>query len=131
MQGNKTMVFYDGGCPLCRREINHYRRLDVRHRIQWVDITQRLGILQAFDISHEKAMQQLHVLYRDGRLLTGAFAFAALWSELPYYWILAKILRLPGLLAMVDKIYQPIARLRLRMRRRRQVCRQINHGLEN
>jgi hypothetical protein len=24
----KSVVFFDGGCPMCRREIDHYRRND-------------------------------------------------------------------------------------------------------
>ena len=127
MRQNTTIMFYDGGCPLCRREVEHYRRLDSQHRIEWIDITRQFDLLQAFDISYETAMRQLHVLDRDGRLLTGAYAFAALWSELPYYRILAKILRLPGLLAMADKLYGPITRLRLR---RRQICEPIGDELE-
>ena len=29
----RPMVFYDGGCPLCRREIAHYRRIDSAERL--------------------------------------------------------------------------------------------------
>ena len=37
---NRPVVFYDGGCPLCRREIAHYQRIDRERRIQWTDIQQ-------------------------------------------------------------------------------------------
>lgn len=31
-------LFYDGGCPLCSREVAHYRGLDQSDRVPWVDI---------------------------------------------------------------------------------------------
>ena len=32
-------VFYDGACPLCRREIAFYRRRRGAARIRWLDIS--------------------------------------------------------------------------------------------
>jgi predicted DCC family thiol-disulfide oxidoreductase YuxK len=32
-------VWFDGGCPLCRREIAFMRRLDRRGRIDFVDVS--------------------------------------------------------------------------------------------
>lgn len=121
MGASQTLMFYDGGCPICSREVSHYRRLDVADRIQWIDITQGQTLLAAFGISSEMAMERLYVLYRDGRLLSGAYAFAAIWSELPYYRGLAKILRIPGMLAALDRVYQIFARWRFR-RRREAIC---------
>ena len=31
-------AFFDGDCPLCKREIDYYRGCDGADRIQWVDI---------------------------------------------------------------------------------------------
>jgi len=31
-------VFYDGACPLCRREIAFYQRLDRAQRLVWRDV---------------------------------------------------------------------------------------------
>lgn len=118
----KTIMFYEGGCPLCRREVRHYQRLDTAQRIQWVDISHDMNLLQAFGISFETAMGRLHVLYRDGRLLTGAYAFAALWSELPYYRVLSAILRFPGALTTLDKLYSSFARWRFQQRCREGTC---------
>jgi predicted DCC family thiol-disulfide oxidoreductase YuxK len=122
MNAPQTIMFYDGGCPLCSREVNHYRRLDRSHRVQWVDMTQNPTLPQAFGISYQTAMERLHVLHRDGRMLSGAYAFAAIWSELPYYRVLAKIVRFPGILAALDGAYRLFARWRYRRRCEDGVC---------
>ncbi len=122
MNSGKTIMFFDGGCPLCSREVAHYRRLDKQQRIEWIDITKDMILLNAFGVSSNTAMERLHVLYRDGRLLTGAYAFAAIWSELAYYRLLAKFLRLPGCLTGLDNIYGFFARWRFRRRCRQGAC---------
>ncbi len=35
---SKTEVYFDGACPLCRREISLYRKLDKEGVISWVDV---------------------------------------------------------------------------------------------
>lgn len=116
MNQPQVLMFYDGGCPLCSREVSHYRRLDKAQRVGWIDITRDYGTLEAFNVPYRSAMERLHVLSRDGRLLTGAYGFAAVWSELPYYHLLSKLLRIPGALALLDKAYNGFARWRFRRR---------------
>jgi len=118
----KTIMFYDGGCPLCSREVKHYQRLDTAQRIQWVDISRDMSLLKACGVSFETAMERLHVMYRDGRLLTGAYAFDAIWSELPYYRMLSAMLRFPGALTTLDKLYSSFARWRFQRRCREGTC---------
>ncbi len=108
-QTSRPKVFYDGGCPLCRREIAHYQRLDTEEHIHWVDIHAQPDALREHNLSWEPAMQRLHLLDTDGRMLTGAYAFAALWRNLPYYRRLATILALPGTLALLDRLYNRFA----------------------
>ncbi|MFT6308343.1 MAG: putative DCC family thiol-disulfide oxidoreductase YuxK, partial [Halioglobus sp.] len=31
-------MFYDGACPLCSREVAHYRRIDTNNNVSWLDI---------------------------------------------------------------------------------------------
>jgi len=98
----KAIMFYDGGCPLCRREIKHYRRLDSANRIDWIDISRDASLVQAMGVTLDTAMARLHVLHRDGWLATGAYAFAVVWSELPYYRWLARLVYGLGLLPLLD-----------------------------
>ena len=89
---NKTVVFYDGGCSLCSKEINHYRRCDRNMQIDWVDIQAGSEWLKQLGIRHVDAMRELHVLRWDGVVVKGAAAFASIWSKIPRYSIFGKLL---------------------------------------
>lgn len=110
----RPVVFYDGSCPLCSREINHYRRLDQANRIQWLDIAEGPGTTTPFGLPWEQAMQRMHLLEVNGRFVSGAYAFAAMWRQLPYYRFLAMLVSFPGLLNLLDRVYNVFARLRWR-----------------
>jgi predicted DCC family thiol-disulfide oxidoreductase YuxK len=109
-------MFYDGACRLCSREVRHYRRIDKDDAIDWVDISVQAESLEAHQLSHADAMARLHVIDSAGRMQTGAAAFVALWSGLPYYRRLASVVRSLRLVPLLDLIYQPFARWRLSRR---------------
>ena len=109
-------VFFDGACPLCRREIAHYRRLRHADRLAWVDLSSDQATLEVHGLSRRKAMERLHVLDAAGNWQTGAWAFAELWSHLPRYRLLAGLLRRTGLLSPLDRAYSIFARWRLKRR---------------
>lgn len=127
---NKTTMFYDGGCPICRREVAHYQRLDAAKRIRWVNIDGEPEALDAVGISHPEAMRRLHVLNREGELLKGAHAFATIWSELPYYRGVSQLVTHLRLLKPLELLYGLFARWRYsRLRSERgNAVRQRNDG---
>lgn len=118
----QPIVFYDGGCPLCRREIAHYQRIDSERRIQWTDIQQEADTLQAHGLSWEQAMQRMHVRDSDGQMVSGAAAFAVLWRQFPRYRFLAGFVSLPGVHWVAEQVYTVFARRRYRSRCNDQVC---------
>lgn len=116
LQKQHPVVFYDGGCSLCRKEISHYRRLDRSGRIQWVDIIQSGDELEKHNIKFDKAMQELHAIDINGNVQIGVPAFLVIWSELkPYIWLskLISALRLTGLL---NRVYKSFAKWRISRR---------------
>ena len=119
---SRPIVFYDGGCPLCRREIAHYHRIDNEHRIQWTDIQQEADTLQAHGLSWEQAMQRMHVRDSNGQMVSGAAAFAVLWRQFPRYRFLAGLVSLPGIHWAAEQVYTVFARRRYRSRCNDQVC---------
>jgi predicted DCC family thiol-disulfide oxidoreductase YuxK len=97
----RLQVFYDGGCPLCRKEIAYYRRIDRGGCIDWIDITTADAVLTAAGLDRVTAMRRLHVREPHGAVVSGAAAFLAIWRRLPGWRRLAhaaELLRLTGLL---------------------------------
>ena len=119
---SRPIVFYDGGCPLCRREIAHYQRIDSERRIQWADIQQEADTLRSLGLSWEQAMQRMHVRDSDGQMVSGAAAFAVLWRQFPRYRFLAGLVSLPGIHWVAEQVYTVFARRRYRSRCNDQVC---------
>ncbi len=119
---HKTTMFYDESCPICRREVDHYQRIDREKCVRWVDISENEHILQEHGLSVSEAMARLHVVDSNGRLVQGAWAFAAVWDALPRYHYLAKLLRTLRILPILDRIYAPFARWRYRRQRREMQC---------
>ncbi|WP_020683655.1 thiol-disulfide oxidoreductase DCC family protein [Marinobacterium rhizophilum] len=112
----KPVIFYDGSCGLCRREIAHYRRLDTRQLIEWVDIVADSNRLASVGVDYLDAMAVLHGLDEDGRLVTGAANFMMIWQRLPGYRWLAKLVGFLCLLPALQWAYLHFARWRFRRR---------------
>ena len=110
------VVFYDGDCPLCRREISHYRRMDRAMRLQWVDAASDAGTLAVYGLSLEQAMAELHVQDGAGRWHRGIDAFVLIWSCLPAYRWLARVVSVTGLRRPLAVAYRYFARWRYRRR---------------
>ena len=109
-------TFFDGGCPLCSREIAHYRRLDRAQRIRWVDITTEPDALAAVGLDQATAMRRLHVQDAAGRLIQGVPAFVAIWRQLPGYRLLARLVTGLKLTTPLDWAYRRFADWRFRRR---------------
>ena len=73
-------VWYDGACPLCTREIALMRRLDRRGAITFVDVA--AGADPTCPIDRARLLARFHA-EEEGRVLSGAAAFAAMWRAIP------------------------------------------------
>ena len=104
-------VYYDGSCPLCRREIALYRG---RARADFVDVSDPKNL--PADLSAPAAMARFHV--RDGgRLVSGAMAFAALWRATPRLRTLGRIAQAPGVSSVLEASYAAFLRVRPALQR--------------
>ncbi|MDP2803292.1 MAG: DUF393 domain-containing protein [Phreatobacter sp.] len=102
---DKPTVFFDGSCPLCRAEIDLYRRQDGDARLCFVDVS-TTDVAPAPGLTAREAMARFHVREADGTLRSGAAAFVALWSEIPGWRWLAKLARLPGVTPVLEGAYR-------------------------
>ena len=107
----KTTVFFDGSCPICLREINFYRRLSGSDRVDWLDLSDDTIILPK-GIRLEAALSELHVQKPNGQIITGAAAFAAIWSELPYLRLFGRLAAVPPFIWLLDRLYAAFRKYR-------------------
>ena len=98
-------VFYDGSCPLCRREIEVYRRRDTDFRIQWADVSTCHPKALPEGLTRQVALARFHVQSADGSLISGAGAFAELWAHTPGFRWAGRMARLPVINIVLDKTY--------------------------
>jgi predicted DCC family thiol-disulfide oxidoreductase YuxK len=109
--GTHVTVFFDGGCPLCTREIDFYRKRAGADAVAWVDVSAVEGGTIAPGLSRETAMARFHVRRGDGALLSGGAAFAELWRALPGFRLIGRIAAiwpLPPLLEFAYRAFLPV-----------------------
>ena len=116
-----TTFYFDGACPVCAREIAHWRRLlaaapgqTATAQLMLHDIsTGDLGRLGAeFGVGLEEAMSRAHAIDDSGTLHTGVAAFVVAWAQLPRWRLLAALLRLPMAASIAEVAYGAWARAR-------------------
>ncbi len=108
---DKPIVFFDGSCPLCRAEIDLYRRQDGEGLIQFVDVSADNAALDP-RLTPATALARFHVRAADGTLQSGAAAFVTLWSALPAWRVAARVARLPGATPLLELAYRAFLRVR-------------------
>jgi predicted DCC family thiol-disulfide oxidoreductase YuxK len=109
-------VLYDGACPLCRREIGIYRGLQSTTPVCFADVSDAAQPLPP-GTTREQLLARFHVRDKEGRLLSGAEAFLALWATLPGWRWLARAGRVPGAAWAMERIYRLFLRARPALQR--------------
>ena len=107
------IVWYDGACPLCIREIALMRRLDRAGRVIFFDVADPA---LSCPLDRTLLLARFHVS-EDGVILSGAAAFAAMWREIPLLRPLGLIARNPNILAILENAYLLFLRSRPRLQR--------------
>ncbi|MGB1091897.1 MAG: thiol-disulfide oxidoreductase DCC family protein [Oceanobacter sp.] len=108
-------IFYDGQCPLCNREMQHLRKLDISESIELFDISnpelsERLQTEFA-NIDPVQANRILHGVTANGELLLGLDVTHKAWSLVGKgHWIAP--LRWKLIAPISDRIYLLFAKHR-------------------
>jgi predicted DCC family thiol-disulfide oxidoreductase YuxK len=110
---SRVTVWYDGGCPLCVREIALMRRLDRRGAVRFVDVR----AAEPCPLEPEVLLARFHARAGDGPLVSGAAAFATLWRAIPLLRPLGLAARWRPLLALLERVYLGFLRVRPTLQR--------------
>jgi predicted DCC family thiol-disulfide oxidoreductase YuxK len=106
-------VYYDGDCPLCRREIDWVRKRDGESKIRFVDISDPNFDAEAvtgktfFDL-----MARLHARTRDGEWITGIEVTRQMFAAIGFRRSV-QMSRWPVIRNLLDWSYQIFAKNRL------------------
>ena len=112
-----VLVWFDGACPLCRREVAWVRRLDRRAAIAFVDVSRAEAQDAAgCPIDRSALLARFHAL-ENGRVVSGAAAFAAMWRAVPLLRPLGLAARNRFVLAGLERLYGSFLRVRPRLQR--------------
>ena len=88
-------LYYDGLCPLCSREIAHYRKKAVGDALRFIDITEPQFNAAEQGLDAQRIHRVMHVKVGD-ELRTGVDAFIAIWGAIPSYRWMAKAAPYPA-----------------------------------
>ena len=106
-------VFYDGDCPLCRREIGLLKRWDRQGRILFTDIAAAEFDAAAAGVPFDMLMSEIHARLPDGRWIRGVEVFRQLYAAVGFGWLIPPT-RWPGVAQLLDAGYRLFARNRLK-----------------
>ena len=115
-----TSVFFDGACPLCRREVGIYKKLvdkeNSANEINWVDISQSQEELNQEGIIYEDAMRLIHIKDESGIHQVGLEGMLTLWDKIPYYRYISRGIRhLPITHPLLARVYEFLAKHRMKL----------------
>jgi len=112
------LVFYDDACPMCSKEIEHYRKLKTLTPIKWVPIHQNEQTIIDLGFNKEELLKVMHILRADGVIVTGAAAFATMWHAIKRYHYAGVLVYKFKLIPILDFFYNYFAKWRYK----RQSC---------
>ena len=87
-------VYFNNSCSVCRMEINHYKKFN--EKLGWIDVTNNKEAQKETAKSAAELIRRLHV-EQDGKIYQGIDAFLIVWSRLPKYRWLYKLVKTPGI----------------------------------
>ena len=118
MTETKLTLLFDGGCPLCQREVTFLSSRDFSNSILFVDIdSPNYDPVLYCGISYREAMGRIHAITSSGEVLKDVRVFREAYRLVGLGWVYAPT-TWPVLGPLVDAFYRLWARRRLSFTRR-------------
>lgn len=114
MSSQSHKIFYDDQCPLCNKEISHYKRQEHLHKIDWIPISSSGDLIQNHGLSVESLLKRMHAIRSDGVVISGAAVFELIWNSLKPYYFLGRVVTTLKLVPLLEIFYRPFAKWRFK-----------------
>ncbi|QBF30959.1 thiol-disulfide oxidoreductase DCC family protein [Thalassococcus sp. S3] len=104
---NDTRVLYNANCPVCSFEIGHYEAYASQKALplRFEDLNET--DLAPWGLTRDEAARRLYV-FKDGKLLSGISAFLAVWQDMPRYRWLARLVDMPVIRPLAERVYDHV-----------------------
>ena len=115
MNTPKLTIFFDGGCPLCKREVDFLQSKNQEGALSFIDInTSDFSSDLKYGITYKQAMDRIHAMKSDGSVIKDIKVFQEAYSLIGLGWIYAPT-KLPILDKFIEFIYGLWAKYRLKI----------------
>ena len=105
MNTPKLTIFFDGGCPLCKREVDFLQSKNQKGALSFIDInTSDFSSDLKYGITYKQAMDRIHAMKSDGSVIKDIKVFQEAYSLIGLGWIYAPT-KLPILDKFIEFIY--------------------------
>ena len=115
MNTPKLTIFFDGGCPLCKREVDFLQSKNQEGALRFIDInTSDYSSDLKYGFTYKQAMDRIHAVKSDGSVIKDIKVFQDAYSLIGLGWIYAPT-KLPILDKFIEFIYGLWAKYRLKI----------------
>ncbi len=132
-QEPKLTLLFDGGCPLCQREVSFLRSRDSLSKIAFVDIDSSSYNPDLYrGISYKEAMGRIHAIRASGEILKDVQVFREAYQLVGLGWVYAPT-SWPLLGGLINELYKFWTHWRLPFTLRpslEQLCKQRERDME-
>ena len=110
-------VYFDGECPICRREIDLMKKFNRKDDLQFIDFSNSSFQSTDQDLNKCDLARVIHARWSDGTVITGVAVFREMWEAIGLGF-LARFSRLSPINALFMKAYAWFAKNRLWLTKR-------------
>ncbi|WP_413391198.1 thiol-disulfide oxidoreductase DCC family protein [Prochlorococcus marinus] len=115
MNTAKLTIFFDGGCPLCKREIDFLQSRNKKGYLSFIDInTSDFYLDLKYGITYKQAMERIHAMKSDGSVIKDIKVFQEAYNLVDLGWIYAPT-KIPFFDKFIEFIYLIWAKYRLKL----------------
>ena len=115
MNNVKLTIFFDGGCPIGKREVDFLQSRNQKGYLSFIDINSSDFSLDfKYGISYKQAMERIHAFKSDGSVIKDIKVFQEAYSLIGLGWIYAPT-KLPILDKCIEFVYGLWAKYRLKI----------------
>ena len=111
----KLTIFFDGDCPICKREVVFLQSRNKNSYLNFIDInSSEFGHYVNYGITYKQAMERIYALKDDCSLIRDIEVFQEAYNLIGLGWIYAPT-KIPIFDKLIELIYGIWAKYRLKL----------------